>query len=140
MRDAAEFYDYKYEGIPLVHEIMKNMATCKTKLNQFAEALSLLDSTKAWQKGCEGNRSPNLIVTENLIRSIHESRGEKNLLRESEQEILKIKQSVTMAEIKFVKNSMMTPINLDQSSINIETTGGMGNTANIQQSSISLDL
>ncbi len=36
MSEAAEHYDFKYEGIPLVHDILNNMATCKTKLNQFS--------------------------------------------------------------------------------------------------------
>lgn len=59
-----------------MHEICRNRAACETKLNNFNEALNLLDSTKSWQKVCEGNKSPGLIITENLIRSVHESRGE----------------------------------------------------------------
>lgn len=75
IQDAAKFYDYKYEGIPLVHDIFRNRAECEKNLNNFQEALGLLDSTKSWQKVCEGSRSANLLITENMIRSIHVSRG-----------------------------------------------------------------
>lgn len=77
-------YSYKHEGIPLVHDIYRNMANCKSRLNQFKDALNLLNSTKSWQKGCEGSRSPNLVVTESLIRSVYHSKGDLNNMRESE--------------------------------------------------------
>ena len=140
MREAAEYYDFKYEGIPLVHQIMNNYASCKTKLNQFSQALSLLDSTKMWQKGCEGSRSPSLLVTENLIRSVHESRGEKSLIKESDVEIAKIKQSVSYADLVFLKNSKpVIPNNLDQSQININTSMNV-ESPNIQQSAVNINL
>ena len=63
IQDAAKFYDYKYEGIPLVHDIFRNRAECEKNLNNFQEALGLLDSTKSWQKVCEGSRSANLLIT-----------------------------------------------------------------------------
>lgn len=74
-KDAAIHYDYKYEGIPLVHDIFRNRAACETKLRNYQEALSLLDSTKDWQKVCEGSKSPGLLITETLIKSVHLSRG-----------------------------------------------------------------
>lgn len=75
-REINVYYNYKFEGIPLVHEINRNRAACETKLSNYSEALSLLDSTKGWQKICEGNKSPGLIITQNFIRSVHASRGE----------------------------------------------------------------
>ena len=33
--DVAKHYDYKFEGIPLVHDIFRNRAACETKLNNF---------------------------------------------------------------------------------------------------------
>lgn len=61
--ELNEYYDYKFEGIPLAHEIQRNRAACETKLQNYTEALNLLESTKSWQKVCEGNRSPGLIIT-----------------------------------------------------------------------------
>lgn len=43
--DMREFYDFKYEGIPLVHEILRNKAACETKLLNYEDALNLLNST-----------------------------------------------------------------------------------------------
>jgi predicted RND superfamily exporter protein len=115
LEDAANFYEYRYEGIPLVHEVMKNLASCKTKLNQFSEALSLLDSTKDWQKVCEGSRSPSLILTENLIKNVHESRGDKKQKQESENELKKIQQSIEHSDFIYLQRTMVIPTNLDQS-------------------------
>ena len=78
-----------------MHEIHRNRALCETKLNNFSEALNLLDSTKSWQLICEGNKSPGLIITENLIRSVHQSRGEPEQAQECEVEVNKIRQSVS---------------------------------------------
>jgi tetratricopeptide (TPR) repeat protein len=63
MQKVTLHYGFKHEGIPLVHDIYRNMANCKTQLNQYKDALTLLNSTKSWQQGCEGSRSPNLVVT-----------------------------------------------------------------------------
>lgn len=52
--EATVFYQYRFEGIPLVHDIFRNMATCEAKLNNHKEALNLLNSTKEWQLVCEG--------------------------------------------------------------------------------------
>ena len=93
-----------------------------------------------WQKGCEGSRSPSLLVTENLIRSVHESRGEKSLIKESDVEIAKIKQSVSYADLVFLKNSKpVIPNNLDQSQININTSMNV-ESPNIQQSAVNINL
>jgi hypothetical protein len=84
------FYGDKYEGIPLVHEINRNKAACETKLQNYDEALGLLNSTVEWQRVCEGVKSPGLIVTENLIKSLHESKGEKDLAKASEKRMKNI--------------------------------------------------
>ena len=116
------------------------MATCKTKLNQYKEALGLLDSTKSWQRGCEGSKSPNLLVTESLIKSVYEFQGEKQSMKKSEAEIIKIKNSVPVGEIKYVKNSMVyVPESLEQSMVNIETSGKV-NVGNIDQSAVNINL
>lgn len=52
--EATVYYQYRFEGIPLVHDIFRNMATCEAKLNNHKEALNLLNSTKEWQLVCEG--------------------------------------------------------------------------------------
>ena len=31
--ETASYYDYKFEGIPLVHDIFRNMALCQSKMN-----------------------------------------------------------------------------------------------------------
>lgn len=59
-----------------MHEIYRNRAAAEMKTENYDEALNILDSTKSWQKICEGNKSPGLIMTENLIMSVHLSRGE----------------------------------------------------------------
>lgn len=116
--EAAIHYDYKYEGIPLVHDIFRNRAACETKLNNFQEALSLLDSTKSWQKVCEGSKSPGLLITENLIRSIHASRGSMSELKESEAEIGRIKSSVSPSDNIYLSRSNVM-VNIDQSAFHI---------------------
>lgn len=52
MPKLSVFYDYKYEGIPLVHDIFRNTASCESKMKNYSEALNLLDSAKGWQKVC----------------------------------------------------------------------------------------
>jgi hypothetical protein len=44
--EATVHYQYRFEGIPVVHDIFRNMATCEAKLNNHEEALNLLNSTK----------------------------------------------------------------------------------------------
>ena len=61
--DICEYFDYRYEGIPLVHEIYTNRAACETKLKNYSEAINLLNTTYSWQKICEGSRSRNLQRT-----------------------------------------------------------------------------
>jgi hypothetical protein len=31
--DSSIYYGYRFEGIPIVHDIFRNMATCEAKLN-----------------------------------------------------------------------------------------------------------
>jgi hypothetical protein len=31
--ETSIFYNYRFEGIPLVHDIFRNMAACESKLN-----------------------------------------------------------------------------------------------------------
>ena len=50
--EMTKYYNYKYEGIPLVHDMFRNKATCESKMKNYAEALNLLRSTKGWQKVC----------------------------------------------------------------------------------------
>lgn len=46
--EVSDYYDYKMEGIPLAHEIYRNLALSETKLNNVSEALNLLNSTRVW--------------------------------------------------------------------------------------------
>ena len=39
---ATKFYQFRFEGVPVVHDLFRNMATCETKLNNHKEALNLL--------------------------------------------------------------------------------------------------
>jgi tetratricopeptide (TPR) repeat protein len=60
--ETTMHYQYRFEGIPVVHDIFRNMATCESKLNNHKEALNLLNSTKDWQLVCEGE-SAGLALT-----------------------------------------------------------------------------
>lgn len=31
----TKYYDYKYEGIPLVHDLFRNVAVCESKLSNY---------------------------------------------------------------------------------------------------------
>jgi hypothetical protein len=101
-----------------VHEIYRNLAACETKLKNFTEALSLLGSAKDWQKGCEGNKSPTLIITENLIKSAYESRGEKENAMECEGEVNRLKKATSMEENLYLSRSAVFT-NLVESAINV---------------------
>lgn len=52
--ETSVHYGYRFEGIPIVHDVFRNMATCEAKLNNLKESLNLLNSTKMWQLVCEG--------------------------------------------------------------------------------------
>ena len=83
---TAIYYDYKFEGIPLVHEIFRNMALCQSKMNNHTEALNMLSTTKGWQKICEGTTA-NLAVTERMIQEIHKSQGNTKMVEESKKNV-----------------------------------------------------
>ena len=50
--EVSDYYNLKSEGIPLVHEIYRNLALSETKINNFEQALNLLNSSKSWQQSC----------------------------------------------------------------------------------------
>jgi|LakMenEpi03Aug12_release.lakeMendotaPanAssembly.Ray.scaffolds.fasta_scaffold659609_3 hypothetical protein len=31
--ESSQYYNHRFEGIPIVHDIFRNMATCEAKLN-----------------------------------------------------------------------------------------------------------
>ncbi len=119
-------YDYKYEGIPLVHDIFRNIASCESKMKNYSEALSLLDSAKGWQKVCEGN-SPNCVLTETMIQQVHRSQGDEKRVKESQAEIVEIKKSYPVSENQNIKESLVNVnldfdfnLNINDSAVNID--------------------
>lgn len=72
--EVSALYNDSFEGKPLVHDIYRSLATCKSKLGNHSDALSLLKDTLEWQLVCEG-KTPNVALTETLIQSVSRSSG-----------------------------------------------------------------
>jgi hypothetical protein len=75
-------YPYNLEGKPVIHDIYRCIATCKSKLGNHSEALGLLKNTLSWQLVCEG-KTANVALTETLIQSVSRSSGNNEELEES---------------------------------------------------------
>ena len=75
-------YPNSYEGKPLVHDIYRSWATCKSKLGKHGEALVMLKDTLGWQLVCEG-KTANVAMTETLIQSVASTSGNKEELAKS---------------------------------------------------------
>ena len=72
---------------------------------------------------------------------MYEFKGEKLQVKKAEEEITKIKQSVPVGEIKYLKNSMVyIPESLEQSMVNIEMSGKGNNVGNIEQSAVNINI
>lgn len=119
--ELYEYYDYKMEGIPLVHEIYRNLALSETKLNNHEEALNLLNSTKSWQQSSEG-KGPTLILTERMIQNVYLSKGDKEGAEETRQNVQRlIEQSkVDINLIDASRGSVKAQQSIQQSLVEID--------------------